>query len=519
MSEPNNASADAAQSSPIKHVFVLMLENHSFDHVFAMSGIPNIDAPPVGAFNEYDGHRYYVRDGAPASMTTDPGHEFADVAEQLFGENGGFAINYATSLSEDTGVPAKDHIGDIMACFHTPSQLPVICQLANEYAICDQWFSSMPGPTWPNRFFVHGASSACLDRSPNLVEEVEWESHLRGFCYEHGSIYQALTSANQTWRLYSDFHNRYRPASEFAHGGWIPQVASLSGVSIFDVHPLDSARESTTWADNFASDLKQDYPYAYTFIEPNFGTSFFDKQPPFKGPRYKNGSSQHPEDDAYGGECLIKAVYEAIRNSPLWESSLLVIVYDEHGGFYDHVPPTAATPPGDSNVNNLTALNGYDFSGYGVRVPAVVISPWIGKHTVDHTKYDHTSILATVQRMLGMGHLTQRDLAANDLRPLFTGTALRSDNDCPRTLVTPVPPIVSNDAGAPVDIDQPLPTTGNWIGFLRILLKTELEMHQGDDAACAEILKRFQTITTTGAAKNYIQMMGEKIAAARAITS
>lgn len=111
----------------ITNVFVLMLENHSFDHIFAMSGIPGIRAATTADSNKYYGQTYFVKDGAPASMTTDPGHEFADVAEQLFADNGGFAINYATSLSEDTGVPAKDHIGDIMACFHTPTQLPVIC--------------------------------------------------------------------------------------------------------------------------------------------------------------------------------------------------------------------------------------------------------------------------------------------------------------------------------------------------------------------------------------------------------
>ena len=509
-------AANPVTSSPIKNVFVLMLENHSFDHVFAMSKIPGLRAATTADSNSYDGQKYYVKGGAPPFMTTDPGHEFQDVAEQLSGGNQGFAENYAKSCSEDTGRPAADHVGDIMACFDTPTQLPVIYQLASEYAICDQWYSSMPGPTWPNRFFVHGASSACLDRSPKLLEEVEWESHVHGFCYENGSIYQALTAAKQQWRLYSDLHNRYRDASEWTHGGWIPQVASLKGVSIFDVHPLDSSRDSTTWADNFANDLKQDYPYAYTFIEPNFGTSFFDKQPPFKGPRYKCGSSQHPEDDAYGGECLIKAVYEAIRNSPLWETSLLVIVYDEHGGFYDHVSPPPAPAPGDRNVNHLKDLNGFDFKRFGVRVPAVVISPLIAKGTVDHTKYDHTSILATVQRMLGMGNLTARDLAANDLRPLFTGTPLRPDADCPRALVTPVPPTTNPCAAQPVDIDQPLPETGNWVGFLKILLKTELEMHQGDQAACAGVLERFKTITTTNAAKEYMQFMGEKIAAVRA---
>lgn len=509
MSDSDVNQTDAGGT--ITNVFVLMLENHSFDHFFAMSGIPGINAATTADSNSIGTQKYWVKDGAPASMTTDPGHEFADVALQLSGDNGGVAESYATSISEDTGTPATDHIGDIMACFRTQSQLPVIAQLASEYAICDHWYSSMPGPTWPNRFFVHGASSACLDRSPKTLEETEWESHVHGFCYENGSIYEALTSAKHPWRLYNDVCNRYRAASEWMHGGWIPQVASLKGVSLFDVHPLDSSHESTTWADNFANDLLRDYPYAYTFIEPNFGKSFFDKQPPYKGPTYKDGSSQHPEDDPYGGECLIKAVYEAIRNSPLWETSLLVIVYDEHGGFYDHVSPPAAKPPGDSNVNRLKDLNGFAFDRYGVRVPAVIVSPRIAKGTVDHTRYDHTSILATVQRMLGMGHLTQRDLAANDVRPLFASSPLRSEADCPRTLNFPVLPIQALNKVEPVDIDQPLPETGNWVGFLKILLKTELEMCSGGSDEKDAILKNFKKITTISAAKNYIQAMGEKI--------
>ena len=499
----------------ITHVFVLMLENHSFDHIFAMSGIKGIEAATTSDSNQYYRQAYFVKDGAPASMTTDPGHEFADVAEQLFNGNGGFAINYATSLSEDTGVPAKEHIGDIMACFNTPSQLPVINQLAHEYAICDHWFSSMPGPTWPNRFFVHGASSACLDRSPKTLEEVEWESHVHGFEFEHGSIYQALTKAGHSWRLYSDWHNRYREPAEFMHGGWIPQVASLKGISMLDVHPLDSSRHSKVWADNFANDLQKDYPYAYTFIEPNFGKSFFDKQPPFKGPSYKEGSSQHPEDDCYGGECLIKAVYEAIRNSPLWNNSLLVIVYDEHGGFYDHVEPGVAIPPGDGNINQLKALNGFDFAMYGVRVPAVIVSPRIKAGTVDHTIYDHTSILATLERMLGVKHLTDRDEAAADLRHLFEHSALRSDAECPRTLVSPVAPIIKTGQEKIVDIDQALPESGNWLGFLHILLKTELELAGNDEGKHADILANFKKIKTISAAKSYMQVMGEKLEALR----
>lgn len=509
---------------PITNIFVLMLENHSFDHIFAMSGIPGIRAATVRDCNYYALSTYCVQDGAPASMTTDPGHEFEDVVQQLCGcnqtytpgkaypaiDNSGFACNYATSISENTGKPAPDHIGDIMACFNTPMQLPVIYELACEFALCDNWSSSMPGPTWPNRFFMHGASSAGLDRSPNFGEEVEWLS-FDGFRYEHGSIFDALKNAGHQWRLYNDYYNRYSDQpSSWEDGGWISQAASLKNIHLRDVHPLDSSTGSSPRADLFAADLQKSYPYPYTFIEPNFGRSFGTPL------TYKGGSSQHPEDDPHGGEGLIKAVYEAIRNSPLWNTSLLVITYDEHGGFYDSVKPLPATPPGDAMMDHLKGTtNGFDFSLYGVRVPAVIVSPLIPKGTVDHTLYDHSSILATLERLLHMNPLTNRDASANDLRGLLTEPQPRED--CPLVLPSPSPSImdkqIPTEAMTAEMSEQPIPASGNTIGFLHVLLKGELTGADGN--AQAGILQRFRSMTTVGDARAYIGRMRAQIESAR----
>jgi len=537
-----------------------MLENHSFDNIFAMSGIPGINAATVQDSNSYKGETYPVQDGAPPCMTTDPGHEFKDVLEQLCGaeaacnykggaypcvNNSGFASSYATSVSEDTGTPAAAHIGDIMACFNTRNQLPVIHQLAREFAICDNWYSSLPGPTWPNRFFVHGASSAGWTDSPHLKDEVTWEL-IHGFRFSNGSIFQALCNAGHEWRLYNDDKNQFSDdpsGPEF--GGWISQVASLHGISQLDLHSID----------RFASDLNNTceelptYTYPYTFIEPNFGRSFLSRQPhhkgpTFKGPTYKGGSSQHPEDDPSGGEGLIKAVYEAIRNSPVWKTSLLVIVYDEHGGFYDHVKPGCAIPPGDEIPDRQVTRNalGFDFAHYGVRVPAVIVSPLIPRGTVDHTLYDHSSILATLERLLGINPLTNRDRSANDLRHLLTNAAPRED--CPKTLVSPATAsahrgIVEKELIAGIThlveevvdevetvIDEvlgtaheePLPGSGNIIGFLQILLKTELECSRRngeDEAERARILENYKQIDTKNKAQAYVKYMKEKIEATK----
>jgi phospholipase C len=217
---------------------------------------------------------------------------------------------------------------------------------------------------------------------------------------------------------------------------------------------------------------------------------------------------------------LIKAVYEAIRNSPIWNTSLLVIVYDEHGGFYDHVKPGCAIPPGDGIPEGQVTRNalGFDFTQYGVRVPAVIVSPLIPRGTVDHTLYDHSSILATLEKLLGMNPLTDRDGSANDLRHLLTNPAPRED--CPKTLVSPATAspyraIFEKEGGDVITVDdEPLPDSGNIIGFLQILLKTELECSQlngEDEAEQARILENYKKINTKNKAQAYVKYMRNKI--------
>ena len=530
MAQDNPAARDDGPSTAITNVFVLMLENHSFDNVFAMSGIKGIAAATPKNCNTCmplmgtPPKTYCVQDGAPWSMATDPGHEFFDVLIQLCGvdkataykgktyppiDMSGFATSYATSLSEGTGTPPAERIGDIMACFNTREQLPVIHQLAREFALCDAWFSSMPGPTWPNRFFVHGASSSGMDRSPTTMEEIVWEL-ADGFTYANGSIYERLRDTKLAWRFYQDKDNQFtddRSGPEF--GGWISQVASLKHVSLLDIHSLKRFHGDLheKAADETPAYLKN----RYTFIEPNFGRSFFSKQNGNPGPTYKGGSSQHPEDDPSGGEGLIKFVYEEIRNSPIWNTSLLIVVYDEHGGFYDHVIPKPAPAPADDVPPHEKKLNtsGFDFTQFGVRVPAVIVSPLIKKGVVDHTLYDHTSILATLERILGIGHLTQRDLKANDLRHLLTEPKPRTD--CPTQLVNPaVIPRLQPGGEADLDLtDAPLVATGNTFGFLHVLLKAALEL--AEDVERGAILEAFKAIKTEGQARAFVREMKDRI--------
>jgi phospholipase C len=408
-------TAVPATEARIRHVFVLMLENRSFDHLFALSGIPGIVAATSANTNTHNGIVYPFGGNAPARLPTDPPHEFADVVEQLCGagvrfekgqpfppvNHAGFAANFATSASEGALPPQAD-IGDIMRGIDTRTDVPALYALATEFVLCDGWRSSLPGPTWPNRYFVHGASSAGLDHTPTREEMVEWES-VNGFSFPNGSIFDAL--GKDHYRLYQDESGSLL--------GRVPQVASIRHIDFFDVDNLS----------HLEADLAHGYTARYTFIEPNYG----DIAQTFIG-----GSSQHPRDGVARGDQLVARVYNTLRQSPVWESSLLIILHDEHGGLYDSVQPGAAVPPDDGAAAKLNA-SGFGFDVYGVRVPAIVVSPWVAKGGVDHTVYDHSSILASIERLFGIAPLTERDRHANDLLSLITPTCR---TDCPERIGT-----------------------------------------------------------------------------------
>jgi phospholipase C len=502
-----------APGGPISNVFVVMLENHSFDNILAMSGIPGLIAATTNDNNVYGSNPpYYVVDGAPLSMPTDPGHEFTDTVQQLAGisatypsggpypsiNNSGFAANYATTTSEGP-VPSASDIGDIMACFNTSSQLPVTYQLATEYLVCDQWFSSMPGPTWPNRFFVHGASSNDWDSSPSGTQITAWEAGARlgfGFTYPNGSIYDSLTNAGIPWTIYNDNDNQFSddPQNGSAFGA-IPQVSAIHNISV--LNNINSLSD-------FPTDLQNPYPYTYTFIEPNYGDVTGT---------YEGGSSQHPMDDVYGGEALIQYVYESIRNSPLWANSVLIITYDEHGGFYDSVAPGTATAPNDGS-DSSNSVNGFTFNQYGVRVPAIIVSPQVPQGAVDHTIYDHSSIIASLNSLFNLNSLTDRDATANNILANFSASAVRTN--CITKLNGPSPAMkVKREALAPEALAQqlatPIPESGNFVGFLQGALKAEFEMSAGTEADKKRILENFKTIKTRGQAQEYLRKITSQI--------
>jgi phospholipase C len=512
-----------ANASPIKHVFVLMLENRAFDHMLGFSGIIGTDAV-TGATRPIDGATgptafNYVDPVAmtgptPASTEADfklnrppdvdPGHEFLNTLLALSGPgatypaggaypavtNSGFIVNYATTPQQDnTGDTPPVDPTKIMKCF-SPRRVPVIDTLAREFAVCDKWFSSLPGPTWPNRFFMHAASSGGLDDSPSGLQSFG-NTGFDGYRFENGTIFDRLDDACLEWRVFA--------------GDSFPVTLALSGMTLNElqgrIHDFDDFNDAIQ---------DPDFSTSYVFIEPNYGNDL-----PPSSQDFTCGNSQHPLDDVTRGERLIKTVYESIRSSPHWESSLLLVTYDEHGGFYDHVAPPSAVAPGDPISDDDNDHHNFTFTQLGVRVPAIVVSPLIPRGIVDGTIYDHTSLLATVEQIFGLKPLTKRDAAANSLLHLLSLGSPRGD------ALTQLPDPAESGfrcdddprmATASADTSQPAahdwrrdrePVGASLRGFQELALLKALVTARGQDRP--QIRREYLAATTRGGARYFIR--------------
>lgn len=415
----------------IDHFIVLMLENRSFDHLLGFMRTPEypIDGLRGNESNLIDPNdtsspRYIVRRNADyRDPPVDPGHSFNPAAiTQMFGlskearqklewlpdrppANNGYVYDYQHRCG--------GHPADIMKCF-APERLPALTTLAREFAVCDRWFSSVPGATSPNRRFVHTATS---------------DGYLGGA--------QKLTAART---IFEAILQRGLSAAIYFHD--VPQSLTLQ--SLLDVRLLKLFKPiGKLWAD-----LEQGTLANYVFIEP----AYLD----LPG---MPANDQHPSHDMRAGEQLIADVYNAVRHSARWDKSAIVITYDETGGTYDHVPPPQTISP-DGKTGQDDDEDGkfikFKFDRLGFRVPAVIVSPLIPPMTIDSRVHDHTAILALVEQRFGLPSLTERDkwAARNDLSTLFSLAHPRTDTLAKLTLAEGRGTPVSAQAFAPLNAFQ-----------------------------------------------------------------
>ncbi len=442
-------------ASPIEHVFVLMLENRSFNHLLTYSGIPGLTGVDRTKTNKTaTGAIVPMNNAAPDGAASDAKHEFEDVDQQIYN-----APRHNPNRPKTLDGFVISSGADAMQCID-PVKLPVLTELGRQFLVCDNWFSSMPGPTWPNRFFVHAGSSGGLSNSPSTLTTIGsmvWSK--LGFSFDNGTLFDALEKAGKTWRVY--------------HGDHFPQVCAIDTMpAVFVADP----NKFRSFKSRFARDIHRDDAASYTFIEPDYG--IFSK--------FTNGNSQHPTGALSAGEQLIKDVYEAVSsNAAVWSKSMLFVVYDEHGGYYDQLHPGKCTPPGDSLRNAGKAAHPpnppFAFDNYGVRVPAVVVSPLLKPRNVSHEPYDHTSIIRTVYDVLGIpGKLTARDAAAKSLAPLLYSTSIIP---APPKL----PPVYSAVGPAAAVAPPNTPPSSSIDGFTRIAAQIDhaLQLYEAPMAPAA----------------------------------
>ncbi len=401
------AHAKGTWQDRIKHVVVLVEENRSFD-TFAggLSYSRHIDGllhrqycNPVNASSTTDKRTVCAQDTAQNVAPNDPNHGISGVNYQLFStyhpdeaavkagkqaetmqgfvteQESTFQITNITQAAEALNFYAEDHVR-------------VFADMAENFVLFDRWFAAVPGPTNPNRAYLTSGTSHGHGRNDNAFNIA---------AIPQKSIFQQLSEAGISWINYSN-------TTGFQPDALYYEWTVSSGKNATNIKPL-----SQFYADAAAGTLPQ-----FTYINPECCSV----------------QSFHPPSAITDGEAFIKKIYEALRASPDWDSTLFLLTFDEHGGFADHVPPPVNVPAGDSLTYTETSPDGknmtFDFTRLGIRVPTLLISPWVGKGVVEHKgsnaggEYTHTSLPAFLSKLWNLDNLTPRTAYSATFEHLIT---------------------------------------------------------------------------------------------------
>uniref|UniRef100_A0A251S1T4 Putative non-specific phospholipase C3 n=1 Tax=Helianthus annuus TaxID=4232 RepID=A0A251S1T4_HELAN len=405
---------EAVNQNPIKTIVILVQENRSFDHMIGwmkslnpeIDGVTGKESNPISTTNPQSGRLFQSNESG--YIQPNPGHSFQAIYQQVFG------VPWTEESSSLTLVPTmegfveqaesvEDGLAKIVMSGFKPDDVPVYRDLVKEFAVCDRWFASLPASTQPNRLYVHSATSHGLMSNDTL-------KLIKGFPQK--TIFESLEESGFSFGIYY----QYPPTTLFYRN-----LRKLKNINKFHQFDLDFKRH-----------CKEGKLPNYVVVEQRY----FDL-------KILPANDDHPSHDVSEGQKFVKEVYEALRSSPQWNEILFVVIYDEHGGFYDHVPtPTVGVPSPDGIVG--PEPYNFQFDRLGVRVPAILISPWIEPGTVLHepsgpfptSQYEHSSIPATVKKIFNLKEfLTKRDEWAGTFEGVLTRTTPRTD--CPVSLPEP----------------------------------------------------------------------------------
>ncbi|KAL1969805.1 hypothetical protein VTN77DRAFT_7314 [Rasamsonia byssochlamydoides] len=379
----------------IKNVVVLVQENRSFDTFMggltynsSIDGVLNYPYCNPVDVNDRNSAQVCAQPIASNVAADDPNHGISGGNMQIYStyhpdedliKQGyyaesdlmqGFVAEQASMYKTDDVARAAEVIN-----YFTPDHIPVFATLAENFVLFDRWFAAVPGPTNPNRAYItsgtsygHGENDVDFDRS----------------ALPQRSIFQQLTEKGVSWINYSN-------TTDFVPDALFYRWTVESGAARTNVKPIAQFYE-----DAAAGTLPQ-----FTYINPECCT----------------WESFHPPSPVSVGEGFVKGVYEALRGSPQWNDTLFILTFDEHGGFADHVPPPTNVPAGDERTYTEIAPDGrsitFDFTRLGMRVPTLLISPWVGGGVVVNKpqtrgEYTHTSIPAFLAKLWDLDILTNR---------------------------------------------------------------------------------------------------------------
>lgn len=358
--------------SLIKTIVVVMMENRSFDHLLGYLSLPPENRPNVDGLkntagwldkvtNSYQGTQYppFPLTDPYHPIDADPPHERSDIALQMGKQTGGlfpldgFIANYAAA-PEKPAVNNTNKKPPVMGYF-TADQVPVTDFFAKNFAICDHWFSSIPAGTQPNRLMAMGGFTT-IDVNHTIIPEQEL-------------VYDWLTRNKVRWRVYHESIPFFGLMPK-----WLP-----------DILREDHFRPFARFYDDVQNELPDEFPQVI-FVEPTYTSA-----PHIDLPR-----DDHAPSAIKGGQEFLLEVYRALtRSQDVWNSSVMVVTYDEHGGLFDHVSPPAVKtqPPAGSSYKSFETL--------GLRVPAFVISPFVKPGSVFNKTLDHTSVLKFIGQKFG----------------------------------------------------------------------------------------------------------------------